>query len=123
MQKPWTLADALELCAFIERFSPEYGAHVALTGGTLYKRGPRKDCDILFYCIRQWDEIDEGGLLARLAKEGIEIGERKGWVRKASWRDMPVDLFFPEAYPASADQSDDYGDTGIDIFDEDVPLP
>src|SRR3546814_15766415 len=48
---PWTLDDAVALCRKIEKIAPEYGAHVALTGGTLYKDGPRKDVDLLFYQI------------------------------------------------------------------------
>jgi len=96
----WTQDEAIELCRKIEAFAPEYGAHVALTGGCLYKDGVRKDCDILFYAIRQWPEIDEDGLLKRLAKEGVAIGNRKGWVRKATYGGMPLDIFFPEAYPA-----------------------
>ena len=104
----WTQEEAISLCRKIEAFSPEYGAHVALTGGCLYKEGVRKDCDILFYCIRQWPEIDETGLLGRLAKEGFAIGKRKGWVWKADYQGNPVDLFFPEAYPAG-DGDDEYG--------------
>jgi|TARA_R100000093_G_C1924607_1_gene66750 hypothetical protein len=104
----WDIIEAAEMCREIEAFCPEYGAHVALTGGTLYKDGRRKDCDILFYCIRQRDNIDEIGLLGRMRKEGFEIGVRKGWVRKAKFRGKNVDIFFPEAYPASSGQSDDY---------------
>ena len=49
----WTQQHAIELCKRIESVCPRYGCHVALTGGLLYKDGPRKDCDILFYRIRQ----------------------------------------------------------------------
>ena len=104
----WTQEEAINLCRKIEEFCPKYGAHIALTGGTLYKDGVRKDCDILFYCIRQWDKIDETGLLERLSKEGLNIGKRKGWVWKAEYNGNPVDMFFPEAYPAG-DLSDEYG--------------
>ncbi len=98
----WTQSEALELARLIEAVAPAHGAHVALTGGLLYKDGPRKDADFLFYCIRQRDRIDENALLAALADIGLLIGVRKGWVRKAVWQDKPVDLFFPEAYPASS---------------------
>lgn len=103
----WTQDEAIALCRKVEAFAPKYGAHVALTGGTLYKYGVRKDCDILFYCIRQWDEINQDALLERMAKEGFVIGAQKGWVRKAEWNGKPIDLFFPEAYPAGDD--DEYG--------------
>jgi hypothetical protein len=53
----WTQADAIALCRKIEEHVPDAGMHVALTGGCLYKDGTRKDADILFYRIRQADEL------------------------------------------------------------------
>lgn len=46
---PWTQSEAIDFCKKIEAICIKYGCHVALTGGTLYGDGPRKDCDILFY--------------------------------------------------------------------------
>jgi hypothetical protein len=87
----------------VETIAPTYGAHVALTGGLLYKEGKRKDADLLFYCIRQRDNIDEEGLLKALEVGiGLTVERQHGWVRKAKWMGLPVDLFFPEAYPASS---------------------
>src|SRR3546814_5293818 len=74
--------------------APEYGAHVALTGGTLYKDGPRKDVDLLFYRIRQVKEIDRPRLIRALQRIGIEISKRHGWVQKAFYEGKPIDLFF-----------------------------
>lgn len=118
----WTQSEAIELARLIEAVAPAHGAHVALTGGLLYKDGPRKDADFLFYCIRQRDRIDENALLAALADIGLLIGVRKGWVRKAVWMGKSVDLFFPEAYPASAGPT---GDGQYGRFDEpgDIPFP
>lgn len=62
----WDQKTAIDLCSKIELICPQYGCHVALTGGTLYKEGPRKDCDILFYRIRQVDEIDHDNLFIAL---------------------------------------------------------
>jgi hypothetical protein len=94
----WTQDDAISLCVAIESIAPTYGCHVALTGGSLYKRGLRKDADILFYRIRQVDEINESGLLDALSNElGMIIGQRYGWVVKAEYCEKPVDLFFPES--------------------------
>lgn len=99
----WTRDQAISLCMAVEAIAPGYGAHVALTGGLLYKEGRRKDADLLFYCIRQLDRIDEEGLLAALETNiGLVVERQHGWVRKAKWMDLPVDLFFPEAYPASS---------------------
>jgi hypothetical protein len=94
---PWTLIDAVKVATELERIAPLHGAHVALTGGCLYKTGPRKDLDILFYRIRQVKEIDESGLLAALEDRGFELGSRYGWVQKATYDGKPVDLFFPES--------------------------
>lgn len=96
----WTRDKAIALCIAVEALAPSYGAHVALTGGLLYKEGERKDADLLFYCIRQVDQIDETGLLAALETIGLTVTRQHGWVRKAKWMGLDVDLFFPEAYPA-----------------------
>ena len=93
----WTQAEAIELCRRIEAIAPDYGAHVALTGGLLYKQGARKDADILFYRIRQWESIDFSGLFARLHDElGIVQLQDYGWCKKATWNDKDIDFFHPE---------------------------
>lgn len=102
----WTQAEAIELCKLIEAIAPRHGAHVALTGGLLYKEGERKDCDLLFYCIRQVDEIGRVELCAALEDMGMEMGASRGWVKKATWRGKSVDMFFPEAFPSSSMASD-----------------
>lgn len=102
----WALERAVKLCTAVEEIAPQFGAHVALTGGCLYKNGERKDADLLFYCIRQRDRIDEEGLLDALRALGFFIGAHHGWVYKAKFEDGDVDLFFPEAYPARAEGED-----------------
>jgi len=64
--------EATLICRLIESIAPNYGCHVALTGGTLYKSGDRKDVDILFYRIRQVDKIDYDGLFKGLEEIGIK---------------------------------------------------
>lgn len=81
----------------IEDVAPLYGCHVALTGGTLYKHGPRKDVDIMFYRIRQVEQIDEAGLFGALGRLGVLRTTDHGWLTKATYLDLPVDLFFPES--------------------------
>ena len=102
----WTRDNAIALCIAVEALAPSYGAHVALTGGLLYKEGERKDADLLFYCIRQRDSIDEEGLLQALETIGLTVTRQHGWVRKAQWMGLDVDLFFPEAYPARSGPSE-----------------
>lgn len=97
MSDQWTQDEAISLCRYIEFICPQFGCHVALTGGTLYKDGPRKDLDILFYRIRQVHEIDIDGLFAEL---DTVLGFKKlsgfGWVYKAEYGGKKVDCFFPE---------------------------
>ena len=92
----WTQDEAIKLCAEIEAVCPPFGGHVALTGGLLYKQGPRKDCDILFYRIRQRDSIDLDGLWEALRAIGVERTRGWGWCHKATWNGKAIDMFFPE---------------------------
>lgn len=97
----WTLQEAVDLCKKIEAICPEFGCHVALTGGSLYKEGPRKDLDLLFYRIRQVKEIDTGGLFTALRKTGVYQTSGFGWCHKATFfsqgEQKNIDMFFPEA--------------------------
>ena len=45
----WSLDTAVDACAKIENVVSGFGFHVALSGGTLYKSGIRKDVDIWIY--------------------------------------------------------------------------
>lgn len=93
----WTQAEALELCRKIELVCPQFGCHVALTGGLLYKKGERKDCDILFYRIRQRSEIDIEPMFDALRElVGLNKFNGFGWCYKATYNGKPVDCFFPE---------------------------
>lgn len=92
----WTQQAAVDLCRKIEEIAPAFGCHVALTGGTLYKDGERKDADILFYRIRQVDEINVSGLMSALVTVGVTPGDDFGWCHKAAYEGRPIDFFFPE---------------------------
>jgi hypothetical protein len=92
----WQLDDAMRLSRLVEGVCPEFGCHVALTGGLLYKDGPRKDCDLLFYRIRQTPEIDILGLWGALEGVGLLLVKDFGWCVKFRWGNLPVDCFFPE---------------------------
>lgn len=92
----WTLEKAVALCIAVEAVCPKYGCHVALTGGCLYRDGERKDADILFYRIRQVEEIDKPGLFEALAAIGLKEIRGFGWCHKAEFEGLPVDCFFPE---------------------------
>lgn len=111
----WTQAEAIALSRQIEMLCPDHGCHVALTGGTLYKLGPRKDADFLFYRIRQVPAIDVDGLFAALDQIGITKHDDFGWCVKACYAGKSIDCFFPERdgdeYPAA-----DPDDVGLEIF-------
>lgn len=94
----WTQQEAVLLCKAIEKIAPKFGCHVALTGGTLYGEGTRKDCDILFYRIRQTPEIDGDGLFEALDLNlGIHKVKGFGWCVKCETREgKKIDCFFPE---------------------------
>lgn len=95
-EKVWTQAAAIGMCCTLEAIAPEFGCHVALTGGCLYKAGVRKDCDVLFYRIRQVHQIDIEGLFQALAQVGFVRQSGFGWCYKATYEGRPVDCFFPE---------------------------
>lgn len=93
---PWTQSEAIELCRKVESICPMFGCHVALTGGLLYKDGDRKDCDLLFYRIRQAREIDLAGLWDALRSIGLNKKSGFGWCYKAEFNGKHVDCFMPE---------------------------
>lgn len=95
-----TTADAIKVARLVEPVAVRFGAHVALTGGCLYKDGARKDIDLFFYGHRGGPGIDRDGLLAALVEElRFVLGERKGTVRKSYYDGHSVDLFFRELPP------------------------
>lgn len=96
MSSAWTQQEAIEICRKVEEICPQAGCHVALTGGTLYKDGARKDLDLLFYRIRQEPEIKTAKLFEILASIGIQRQKGFGWVHKATYGEKNIDLFFPE---------------------------
>lgn len=95
----WSLAEAIELCTLIQSVSPKHFAHPALTGGLLYKTGPRKDCDIVIY--QRGDSkgvrptLDWDGLWKSMEAFGLTLVIDYGYVKKCLWRDKTVDIFDP----------------------------
>ena len=93
----WVQSEALQLCKLVESICPAFGCHVALTGGLLYKDGPRKDCDLVLYRIRQVKAIDLKGLFDRLEHVGIKRVADHNFVLKATYRGKGIDFLIPEA--------------------------
>lgn len=104
----WTTKKAIALSKQLELIAPSHGGHVALTGGTLYKDGDRKDVDILIYRIRQvarfrWDTFfkDIEGTL------GIKLVQDFGWNKKAvTASGEKIDFFDPDY--TGGEEGDDY---------------
>lgn len=118
--QPWTQLEAIGLCRKVEAIAPKFGCHVALTGGLLYKDGPRKDLDILFYRIRQAPKIEKEKLFMALEKLDVIQDSGFGWCHKATWV-MPdgltlksIDIFFPEEDDGAEYQPNE----GLSIGDE-----
>ena len=97
MNTQWTLDEAVTLCKRVELVCPVADCHVALTGGVLYKEGPRKDLDLLFYRVRQSAKIDMD-LLWPLLEKGANIKKVSGfgWCYKCTHNGKSIDCFFPE---------------------------
>lgn len=96
-ETPWAQADAIALAVKVNRHLPgDANCHVALTGGCLYKEGRRKDCDLLFYRVRQVDQLNKTLLGEMLEDIGFSLGTDHGWVWKATYAGKDVDLFFPD---------------------------
>ncbi len=94
----WTLEKAAKFCRLLETVAPAAGAHVALTGGALYRDGERKDVDILVYRIRQVEHIDWPALWRSWRDvAGVHLVQNYGWCKKAVLPDgSQVDFFDPE---------------------------
>lgn len=94
----WSQQEALDLCAELEKLAPQYGGHIALTGGLLYKSGRRKDLDIVVYRIRQIEAFDWDGFFFSLDLVlDIKRGSDTGWCKKATMDGRNIDFFDPDA--------------------------
>lgn len=124
LKPQWTQQQAIDLCVKIEKISPKYGCHVALTGGLLYKIGPRKDCDILLYRIRQVASIDWDGLFAALAEQlGVVKVSGFGWVYKAEYQGKAIDFFNPDdmvGEHCSGDTGQPVPERGADTHEKEI---
>jgi len=97
MKKTWNTEDAIKLCRKLEIIAPEFGAHIALTGGRLYKDGERKDVDIMVYRIRQAPQVDKAGFFKKINELfDIDWIDDFGWCNKAKLNGLDIDFFFPD---------------------------
>lgn len=95
----WTQEEAIEFAAtLIEPYARANEYHVALTGGTLYKKGPRKDVDIVLYSHQQRDKGDRNKFeySIRTYLPGMVLSPHTGRVTKAKYNGKAVDFIYPE---------------------------
>ena len=92
----WTKTNALAFCRDAEQFAAPANCHVALTGGCLYRHGPRRDLDIVFYRHGGICEIDKAALFAGLHNSGVRRISGSGW-RYVGYHRLfgQVDFLFP----------------------------
>jgi len=95
--KPASIDDGLLLCRLLHAVLAPKGFYPSLTGGLLYKEGPRKDIDVLIFRNRQdISHFEMTELKPILGSIGVEITSYHGFVTKATWNGFVVDLFNPE---------------------------
>jgi hypothetical protein len=91
------LQDGLDLCCELYAVLKPAGYFPALTGGLVYKTGERKDIDIMIYRHRQdIDHFEMPDIFDLLSKVGLSDFQCFGFVTKARWKGITVDLFNPE---------------------------
>lgn len=99
----WDTSEAVVLCSILEPIVAEFDCHVALTGGLLYKAGPRKDCDIVIYRRgrykdeKELPEFNQTALIDAIEKV-LTIHDVYTRVTKASYNDKAVDLIFVNSF-------------------------
>lgn len=108
--KHWTWKLARPVMECLERVAIGYGAHVGMTGGVLYHKGPRKDLDVVVYRHggRQLP-LDRTGFIAHLAAcDAWTLVKTEGRVVKALCDGRQVDFLFHDC-PEAAEGMDPAG--------------
>lgn len=106
------LSNAIRICTILYKLLEPYHVFPALTGGTLYKQGIRKDLDIILYKGSNGGELDAKTMLDKhvpilnnvgtsletlLRNEGFDGMTDYGRVIKCKYGDTAIDLIMPEA--------------------------
>lgn len=103
MAKLWTQGEALDLAINLEPVAAKNNVHIGLTGGLLYKPGPRKDCDFVVY--RHNSEETWGKPIERIGFENDLLRQwHTDWafvsthprVTKMTYRGKSVDFIYCE---------------------------
>ena len=103
------------LAVLIEEVAVRAGMHVALTGGQLYKDGPRKDIDFVLYHASGWDgevakhEAQVEVVFELLTAEGFSNFRNYGRVTKCTYEGIDIDFLYPEYMHAGEYEVDEDG--------------
>lgn len=99
--------DAINICKAIYSALNGKGFYPALTGGSLYKEGLRKDVDIVIYRNRDNDEMDMEVVAELLKPYGFGEFKFYGWCTKCVFAGIiAIDLFNPEALDGDYPEDD-----------------
>ena len=109
MSELYTIEDAQRICAKLYEPLRDIGVFIGITGGVVYKEGPRKDVDLLLYLHEKVSEevaqskYAKDGLLCTIVEKISEVSSVDmdtvaffGYVTKLTIDGIPVDILFPE---------------------------
>jgi len=96
-----TQLEAIGIAQTVEPIACRNGGHVALTGGCLYKDGPRKDLDLVIY-RHGTTPVSINGIVDDLThfQNWTRVSCNRRVVKMNTADGVVVDLFFVEEYPA-----------------------
>lgn len=90
------------LARLIEDAAEKHDMHVALTGGQLYRDGPRKDIDfVIYHASHQGGHVDKAeakveAIFQELLLEGFSNFRNFGRVTKCTYEGTVIDFLYPE---------------------------
>lgn len=103
------------IAILIEEVASKYDMHIALTGGQLYKDGPRKDIDFVLYHAN-WSngsvcksEATVEVVFKNLLLEGFSNFRNYGRVTKCTYEGIDIDFIYPEYMHAGEYEVDEDG--------------
>lgn len=102
----FALGDAVAICKLLEPELAKHGFHVALTGGTLYGEGGRKDIDLVFYRIRNNPKFPQDFVSTSARRNAVNKYLRDdlgmillgsyGFVHKWQKGSLKLDIMYPD---------------------------
>lgn len=92
----WTQDQAVLFSREVEMRCLRFRCHIALTGGTLYKDGERKDLDLMLFRERQEKVVDTKALFEDFRKIGLFQVSDHGWVVKFKYQPQNAGKDFNE---------------------------